>query len=641
MDIADNTGVMDDVSLHNLPDDPAILKQMIVSMQSGFKIQLKKKVVAISAVHQVEVRQIKNNFETQFLTITSEKSQLQIQLDQEKQNRTAAIEQVKTESAAYIAILKKQHQAEIAALLKKFYGSKSERFDATQLLLFGLTMAQPAANESEVAAAVKAETGEKLSTRRIKPNKHGRQQLPPHLPRVEVIHDLTDVEKPCPCCGEIRTCIGSETSEQLEIIPALLQVFKHVRQKYACRKCGEGCDQCDSKPHIEIAIKPAQPIEKGLPGPGLLAHVIVSKLGDHLPLYRLQQIFARQDVNIARSTMCAWMHSCSDLVKPLVDLMIERVRKSSVIHTDDTRVPVQDVKVKGKCKTGRLWAYLGDDSHPYSIYDYTPDRSRDGPHKFLADYKHYLQADAYGGYDGIYRGSGNGGAIEVACWAHARRKFFDCKDSDGRRSAELLGMVQKLYKIESHIKRCIERRAGKNLSATGGETVDATGAVPAKQDNTRQQKYEIARRFRERFAKRTLDKIKTWLDAEYELVLPRSPIALAMGYLKNQWTALNRYIERGDLNIDNNAAERAMKPVALGRKNWLFAGNDAAGHSAARLYTLIESAKRHNLNPHAYLRSILANIGQTKLSDLIQFLPDVWKADLASNPPNAATQSIG
>ena len=586
---------------------------MILSINSGFET-LKKKVVAITAVHQVEVQQI-----------ASEKSLLQIALELEKQNRTSVIEQIKTEFAASIDTLKKQHQAEIAALLKKFYGPKSERFDATQLLLFGLAMAQPAANEKEVAAAALAETGEKLCSRRIKPDKHGRQQLPTHLQRIEIVHDLKDAEKPCPCCGETRACIGSETSEQLEIIPATLQVLKHVRNKYACKKCSEGCDHCDSKPHIDIAIKPAQPIEKGLPGPGLLAHIIVSKIGDHLPLYRLQNIFARQDVNIARSTMCAWMFSCSALVKPLVDLMIDRVRKSSVIHTDDTRVSVQDVKVKGKCKTGRLWCYIGDQGHPFTIYDYTPDRSRDGPHTFLAGYKQYLQADAYGGYDGIYRDSGKGGAIEVACWAHARRKFFDCKDSDGRRSAELLGMVQYLYAIEARIEERIERYLKKNAQKKN----DPPANLQLTGDALRAAKYEIIRQARQRFAAPMLDKIKTWLDREYELVLPRSPIAQAMGYLKNQWTALNRYIERGDLKIDNNIAERQMKPIAIGRKNWLFAGNDAAGHSAAILYTLVESAKRHGLNPQTYIRNVLANIGQTKLSDLHQFLPDVWKAAMA------------
>ena len=497
-----------------------------------------------------------------------------------------------------IEAMQQRHKAEMNAILRRFYGPHAERFDPTQLLLFGLKVAEMPVDQR----VVEAESGQKLKTRRIN-HKHGRGKLPDHLPRVEIVHDLTDEQKKCPCCGEQRQCIGSETSEQLEFDPSSLKVLKHIRHKYACKACGEGCGQCDCKSHIEVATKPAQPIEKGLPGPGLLAYVITSKLGDHLPLYRLEKIFARHGVDIARSTMCAWMLSASELVKPLVELITTRVKQSKVIHTDETRVPVQDPQVKGACKSGRIWTYIGDESNPYIVYDYTPDRTRAGPQGFLADYKGYLQADAYGGYDGIYH---KGLVSEVACWAHARRKFFDARETDGRRATQMLAMVAELYAVEDE---------GKGLDP------------------------EARRVLRQEKSRPILHSIKTWLDAESQLVLPRSPMAQAMQYTLNQWDALNRYVEQGFLNIDNNAAERALKRVAIGRKNWLFAGHDDAGTSHAKLYTLIASAERHGVDPQAYLTSVLAKISITPLSELDQFLPDVWKADSLAQLPTDAPGS--
>ena len=522
----------------------------------------------------------------------------------------ALLKQMLAERDRYIAAMEARHKAEMAAILRRFYGPRSEAFDPTQLLLFGLAVAPdtPIDPNSDEARAAEAESGQKLKTRRINHHKHGRRQLPAHLPRVEVPHDLSNEQKKCPCCGKDRVCIGSEASEQLEFVAASFKVLRHVRQKYACKTCGEGCEHCDSSPHIEIATKPAQPIEKGLPGPGLLAHVIVSKMQDHLPLYRLEQAFDRIGVDVARSTMCAWMMSCGNLVGPLVDLMIRRVKQSKVIHTDDTRVPVQDGTTKGKCKSGRIWCFLGDESNPYDVFRYTPDRTRAGPQNFLADYKGHLQADAYGGYDGIYT-RGDGGVIEVACMAHARRKFFDAKETDGRRSAQMLRFVQRLYAIEDRIKLRIERRLKKDPELT------------------MDQRHEIIRQARQARSVPILKQMKSWLDTEQKLVLPRSPIAAAITYMLNQWAALKVYVTAGFLNIDNNAAERALKRVAIGRKNWLFAGNDAAGESHANLYTLLSSAQRHGLDPQKYLMSVLAKIGSTAMSELEQFLPEVWKAE--------------
>jgi transposase len=519
--------------------------------------------------------------------------------------RTEAAEQLEAQRLR----LEAEKQAAIDAILRRFYGPRSEAFDPTQLLMFGVTVAPdtPIDPASEEAAAVEAESGQKLTSRRINHHKHGRRKLPDHLPRRQIIHDLTDEQKKCPCCGEARACIGSETSEQLEYIPAKFEVLQHIRHKYACKHCGDGkCATCDGKAHIDIAAKEAQPIEKGLPGPSLVAYVITSKLGDHLPLYRLETIFDRSSIDIARSTMCAWMLAAGKLVKPLTDLIADRVRQSQVIHTDETRVPVQDGTTKGKCKSGRIWTYVGDEANPFVVYDYTPDRTRAGPTAWLQKFSGYLQADAYGGYDGIYA---TGGVTEVACWAHARRKFFDARETDGVRAAQMLAMVAKLYAVEDEAKAKIAEFLAEDTAALSDE------------------RHEIIRALRQEKSQPILMEIKAWLDREKEIVLPRSPVAQAIQYTLNQWDALCRYTEHGFLSIDNNAAERALKRVAIGRKNWLFAGTDAAGASHARLWTLIASAERHGVDPQAYLRSVLAKIGSTPLSEVGQFLPDVWKQE--------------
>lgn len=536
------------MSVAELPDDPALLKQMLV--------------------RECAVR------------------------DEQIARRDAAIEQIKLEAADALDAQKRrleaEHKAEIDTLLRRFYGPRSERFDPAQLLLFGQMLdTMPVDKE-----AVEQESGQQLMTRRPRRrHAHGRGKLPEHLERKPIEHKLEGDALNCPCCGQERVCIGQEITEQLEHIPASFFVLQHIQHKYACKHCGEGtCPQCDASPQIELAAKPSQPIEKGLAGPGLLAYVITSKLGDHLPLYRLERIFERHDLHIASSTLCAWMASCAELVRPLHQLMVERVRQSRVIHTDETRVPVQDNQVKGKCRSGRIWTYIGDRDHPYVIYDYTPDRTRAGPAAWLKEYRGYLQADAYGGYDGIYAA----GVIEVACWAHARRHFFDAKDTDSVRAAAMLSMVQELYAVEHEAK-------------------DAS-------DETR-------RELRQARSVPVLERIKAWLDEQSRLVLPRSAMAGAINYTLNQWQALCRYCEHGWLNIDNNAAERALKRVAIGRRNWLFAGNDAFGRHHAVLWTLIASAERHGIDPQRYLRSVLAKIGQTPMSELEQFLPEVWKRE--------------
>jgi transposase len=530
--------------VHELPDDPALLKQLL-------------------AERDIVIAQ-----------------------------RESLIDRIRQEAADQMEALRQrleaEKKAEIDAILRRFYGPKSERFDPRQLLLFGLKVDAMPLDE----ASIGEESGETLVTRRVRNrHNHGRQLLPDHLPRIEVQHDLAEGERPCPGCGEIRQRIGQETSEQLEYVPSSLKVLRHIRPKYACQRC----EQNAFNPQIATAPKPSQPIDRGLAGPGLLAYVITSKLGDHLPLYRLEHIFDRQNVSIARSTMCAWLQAAAELVEPLVSLMAQRVKQSRVIHTDETRVPVQ-APGTGQCRKGRIWTYIGDSEHPYLVYHYTPDRTRAGPTHWLAGYKGYLQADAYGGYDGIYN---KGDVTEVACWAHARRKFFDAKQTDSKRSAQMLLWVRELYAVEDQARE-----------------LDDAARLEARQ----QQSVPI------------LARIKAWLDEENEVVVGRSAMAGAIGYVLNQWNALCVYTTKGFLAIDNNAAERAMKRVAIGRKNWLFAGNDRAGQTAAILYSLIASAERHGIDPQRYLTSVLAKIAITPADELGQFLPEQWKRDDQAEP---------
>ena len=487
----------------------------------------------------------------------------------EREQRQAAID------AAVQARIDAAVQAAVAAILRRYYGPRSEKFDPRQLLLFGQIVDQLPLDE----ASITEESGEPLATRRVKNrDKHGRQQLPKELERIEIEHDLDD--KRCPACGEVRCRIGAEVSEQLEYFPASFKVLKHIRHKYACTRC----DADGYTPNVATASKPPQPIERGLPGPSLLAYVVTSKLGDHLPLYRLESIFARQRVHVARSTMCAWMAAAGELARPLVELMTARVKQSRVIHTDDTPVPIQSPGAK-QCRKGRIWCYLGDAANPYTVYDYTPSRGRDGPAGWLAGFSGYLQADAYGGYDGIYAG---GEVTEVACWAHARRKFYDAQDSDGRRAAEMLALVGELYAIERQAKEaCCER--GANCAASCARIVAAQrSAVPV------------------------LDQIKSWLDTEGEVVLPRSPLGHGDHLCQEPVGGADaRTSRKASWRSTTTPASEPLKRVAIGRKNWLFAGHDAAALNHARLWSLIAQAERHGIDPQRYLTSVLAKIGQT------------------------------
>jgi transposase len=473
-----------------------------------------------------------------------------------------------------------QLEHRIDQLLRRYYGPRSERISPEELLPFaedilGLLKAQGAEEEIK-----KEDTVESDAPAKPKHKGHGRRTIPSNLPRKQQIHDLSEAEKLCSCCGQMMTRIGEEKSEQLDYEPSSLFVVEHLRYTYACKHCEES---------IVTADKSTQPIEKGLAGAGLLSHVIVSKYADHQPLYRLEGIFRRNDIELPRSTLCGWMAQSAQLLGPLYKLMKEEVLRSRVIHTDDTPVRVQDKSID-KTRTGRFWVYLGDCDHPYAVYEYTPNRSREGPDQFLGDYKGYLQADAFGGYDGIYVSKP---IIETLCWAHARRKFYDARNIDSRRAHSAMAWIKMLYKVEDRME---------NLSFDEIRGVRQKETVPI------------------------LNEFKTWLESHSETdVLPKSPMRQAINYCLKNWDALKRYTENGELSIDNNAAERAVKPIALGRKNWLFCGSDNGGMTAAILFSLTQSAKLNKVEPFRWLREVIARISDHPANKLAELLPDRWQ----------------
>jgi len=463
-----------------------------------------------------------------------------------------------------------QHRLE--KLLRWRYGPKRERVDENQLFLFA----------AEVLAEAEREARTEPGAEEPRPPRpgHGRKPLPRQLERRKVEYDLAPDERRCPECREALRPIGEETSERLEYVPASLHVIQEVCRKYACPK---GCT-------VVTAAKPTAPIEKGLPGPGLLAQVAVSKYADHQPLHRQTEMFQRQGITLSRRTMADWMRRAAELVSPLVETMKAEVLASKVIQTDDTPVGVLDPALP-HTRTGRLWTYVGDRDHPYTVYDYTPDRSRDGPEEFLGPFGGYLQADAYTGYDRLYK---EGRMSEVACWAHARRKFYEAQSSDLRPSMVMLAYVRLLYDVE---------REARDLA------LDSAGRLALRQERSRP----------------ILADIEAYLRREQRDALPKSPVGQAIAYTLSNWPALVRYCQDGDVEIDNNGAERSLRPVALGRKNWMFFGSDTGGRTAAILTSLMAGGKRHDLNLFDYVRDIFARIGAHKISDLGDFLPDKWK----------------
>jgi transposase len=516
-------------------------------------------------------------------------------------------------------------------LLRRLYGPKTERFNPDQPLLFD----EPAEGQGSATAAEPAAAAEQPAKKRHgKP--HGRKRLPKDLPRKPVHHQLSEAERTC-VCGQLRIDIGADVSEQLDWQPGSFFIWEHWVHKYLCPHCAkknpaaaepaEAINAATIPPSENVSVvsptlvsptpelgaaviaaaKPASPIDKGLPGPGLLAQVIVSKYFDHLPLHRQERIFARQGVEIPRSTTCDWMAACAELLRPLYDLMVSVVLQSHWLHTDDTSIKNLG-HAPGTTAKAHLWTYLGDRDHPYNVFDFTLNRQRDGPAQFLKDYRGYLHADAFSGYDALYLPGPRDGVsaiIEVACNAHARRKFYDARTSDAMRSHQALAYYGQLYELE--------RRAKDN---------DFDDAARL--------------RLRQELAVPILEQFHTWLLQQRAEVVPKSPMGEAFGYALNNWTALCRYTEAGFLAIDNNAAEREMKRIAIGRKNYLFVGSEKGGHTAAVLYSFTSTCQRLNVEPWAYLQDVLKRLPNTPPEQVAQLLPDRWQAARQQPSPPAA-----
>jgi transposase len=464
---------------------------------------------------------------------------------------------------------------------------KSEQLSADQLALFA------AAWQARQAAAEGADTtdGPDDDDQNAKPGasdgtqkrSSGRQALPRHLKRERIVHDLADSEKHCQVCEQDLRPIGEESSERYEFIPAQLTVIEDVCKKYAC-----ACT-------VKTATKPPQPIDKSTAGASLLAQVIVGKLVDHLPLHRQEKIFERHGVEISRKTMGGWMAQCADLLNPLYRSLKEVLFQSKVIGTDDTSVKVLDMALPF-ARTGRIWPYYGDKEHPVILYDYTATRERAGPEKFLEGYRGYLQADAYGGYDAFFTDPARG-LIEVGCWSHARRYYHKALESDQPHMGPALLLIAQLYRVE---------KQARTLSS------------------------EDRLRMRQLQSRPILDKLQDYLLEIQAEVLPKSPEGRAVRYTLKNWTALTRYCEDGDLEIDNNATERAIRSVAVGRHNWMFFGSDHGGNTAAVLRSFVASCQRASVNPFAWLKDVLSRIAAHPITRLTELLPHNWASAQAN-----------
>lgn len=467
---------------------------------------------------------------------------------------------------------------QIAVLKRERYGRSSEQLDQ-QLTQMQLTIEDLESGLAERPPEVRPAPKEPAE-------KPARRPLPAHLPREEIVHSSACS---CPDCGGPLRPLGEDVSEMIEYVPGRYKVIRHVRPKLSCSQCQK----------IVQAPAPSRPIARGLAGPGFLAHVLVSKFSDHLPLYRQSQIYEREGLDLDRSTLCDWVGGASALLQPLVDALGRYVLSAYKIHGDDTPVPVL-CPGRSTTKQGRLWTYVRDDrpagstDPPAVWFRYSPDRKGERPRAHLSSFAGVLQADAYAGFEKLY-----GERIqEAGCWAHVRRNFYEIHVAMASPiAAEALDRIGRLYAIESEIR----------------------GRVPAERAEVRQAR-----------AGPELESLNSWLHSVLPTLSKKSELATAIRYALSRWAALTRYRDDGRLEMDNNTAERALRCVALGRKNWLFAGSDDGGERAAAIYTLIGSAKLNELNPEAYLRYVLEHISEHPINQIGDLLP--WK--VASTLPS-------
>lgn len=465
------------------------------------------------------------------------------------------------------------------------FGRSSEKLDRQvqqlELRLEDLEMNEAASEPAPLDPASVASTDAAASTTSTQKQrrKPARRPLPVSLPRETVTH--APKHEACPDCGGKLRPLGEDVSETLEYVPAHFKVIRMVRPKLSC-----GC--CE---RIVQEPAPTRPIDRGLAGPGLLAHVVVAKYADHLPLYRQSEIYQREGLELDRSTLADWVGGAARVVRPLVDAVKRYVLGTGKVHGDDVPVPVL-APGTGKTNTGRLWTYVRDDrpagsrAAPAVWFAYSPDRKGEHPAKHLKDFRGILQADGYAGFNRIYDG---GQVMEAGCWAHVRRKMFDLHEAHRSPiAAEALERIGALYGIEKEIR-------GKSAEERQAVRIDR--------------------------ARPLLESMQSWFKSTLSKLSRKSDVALAINYALGRWPALVRYCSDGNIEIDNNAAERALRAVALGRKNYLFAGSDAGGDRAAAMYTLIASAKLNGIDPEAYLTAVLRGIADHPINRIEELLP--------------------
>jgi transposase len=485
--------------------------------------------------------------------------------------------------AQYRALLIEKLKYTIAKLRHQRFGQSSERGAILDQLELQLSELQENAAEAEAAAQLAAAQA-KIKVQDFERRKPARRPLPEHLPRERIVYPSPAA---CPCCGGVLHKLGEDVTETLELVPRQWKVIQHVREKFSCRSCEA----------ITQPPAPSHPIARGRAGPGLLAHVLFSKYGLHLPLNRQSTTYAREGIDLDVSTLADWVGACAATLMPLVLLIRAHVFAAERIHADETTVPVQ---AKGQCRTGRLWTYVRDDQPfggtdpPAAAFFYSPDRSGKHPEEHLASYAGLMQADAYSGFNRLYEASRRPGpVVEASCWAHARRKFFDlARINKAPIAIEAVERIDALFAIEREI----------------------NGASPHERKRVRSER-----------SRPLVAALETWLREQRRKLSARNEIAKAIQYSLNRWTALTRFLDDGRLCISNNAAERALRGIAVGRHNWTFAGSDEGGQRAAAIYTLIETAKLNDVDPHAWLADVLARLQDHPAKRIDELLPWNWK----------------